>query len=98
GTAVQNDGRLATRIAAGLPVDEVAVTHLQHPVLVRFAPRIQIGHSQKPQTYSWTAQFGVEPVTPSASSSAISSSDSPSNSRNTYPLCSPKASARRPTG
>lgn len=34
-SAVQDDGRLPVRVAAGLPVDEVAVTHVEAPVVVR---------------------------------------------------------------
>src|SRR6266571_4462047 len=42
--AVQDDGWLPMWIAAGLPVDEIAVIHLQEAVLVRLDLRIQIGH------------------------------------------------------
>jgi hypothetical protein len=41
--------------------------------------------------YLCTAQSGVVPVTPSASSAAISSSDRSSSSPNTHELCSPNA-------
>jgi len=41
---VQDDGWLAMWIATGLPVDEIAVIHLQEALLVRLDLRIQIGH------------------------------------------------------
>src|SRR6266849_7967519 len=42
--AVQDDGWLAMWIAAGLPVNEIAVIHLQEALLVWLDLRIQIGH------------------------------------------------------
>src|SRR6266568_3852767 len=44
--AVHDDGRLPMWIATGLPVDEIAVIHLQDALLVRLDLRIQIqiGH------------------------------------------------------
>ena len=44
GTTVQDNGRLTARIAACLPVNEVAVTNLQHAMVVRSDLRIQIRH------------------------------------------------------
>jgi len=46
GAAMHDDGRLPTRIAADLPVDELAVTHRQMPMLVRLDLGIQVGHDQ----------------------------------------------------
>ena len=46
-------------------------------------------HRRLDASYSCTDQSGAVPVTPSASSAAISSSDSPSSSPNTQRLCSP---------
>src|SRR5712692_9367973 len=42
--AMQDDGWLAMWIATGLPVDKIAVIHLQEALLVRLDLRIQIGH------------------------------------------------------
>src|SRR5436305_14856194 len=42
--AVQDDGWLPMWIATGLPVDEIAVIHLQETLLVRLNLRVQIGH------------------------------------------------------
>src|SRR5438093_845973 len=42
--AVQDDGWLAMWIATGLPVDAIAVIHLQEALLVGLDLRIQIGH------------------------------------------------------
>src|SRR5713226_6666377 len=44
--AVQDDGRFPMWIATGLPVDEIAVIHLQEVLLVRLDLwiQIQIGH------------------------------------------------------
>ncbi len=36
-----NTGRLTARIPAYLPIDKIAVTHVQHPMLVRLNRRIQ---------------------------------------------------------
>src|SRR5713226_9224219 len=41
---MQDDGWLAIWIATGLPVDEIAVIHLQEALLVRLDLRIQIYH------------------------------------------------------
>ena len=42
--AVNDQRRLAVRVAADLPVDEVAVADVEHPVVVRLDRRIQLGH------------------------------------------------------
>ena len=43
--AVQRHRRLAGRVAAGLPVDPLAVTDVQHPRLVRLDGREPFGHA-----------------------------------------------------
>src|SRR5712692_7518718 len=48
GAAVQDDGWLAMWIATDLPVDEIAVIHLQEAPIVRLDLRIQIGHDSPP--------------------------------------------------
>src|SRR5438477_5466643 len=50
--AVQDDGWLAMWIATSLPVDALAVIHLQEALLVRFDLRIQIGHDSPPSRSS----------------------------------------------
>ena len=47
GAPVEDDGRLAEGMAAGLPVDPVAVPDGEHPVLVRFDLRIRIRHGRE---------------------------------------------------
>src|SRR5712691_2972310 len=46
--AVQDDGWLAMWIATGLPVDEIAVIHLQEAPLVRLGLWIQLDHDLPP--------------------------------------------------
>jgi hypothetical protein len=41
---MQDDGGLAHGIAADLPVDALAVAHLEHTVVVRLNLREQTGH------------------------------------------------------
>jgi hypothetical protein len=45
GAAVHHHGGLAGRVSAGLPVDSVAVTDVQHAMVVRLEWRVQISHS-----------------------------------------------------
>ena len=47
-TAMQHDGRLASRIAAGLPVDAITVANFEHAMLVRFDSWIQLCHASLP--------------------------------------------------
>ena len=46
--AVQDDGGLALRVSAGLPVHAVAVADVQRAVLVRLDGEIEPGHVQTP--------------------------------------------------
>lgn len=46
--AVQDDGWLTLRIPTRLPVDEVALIHFQHPMLVRLDLGIEICRDQFP--------------------------------------------------
>jgi hypothetical protein len=41
---VNHERRLPVRIAAGLPVDNVAVAHVEHSFVVRLNVRVQVGH------------------------------------------------------
>jgi hypothetical protein len=49
GAAVHEQGGFAVGVAAGLPVHAVAVTHVEHPVVVRVDRRVQrLGHVLDP--------------------------------------------------
>src|SRR5437660_954649 len=54
--AVQDDGWFPMWIATGLPVDEIAVIHLQDVLLVRLDLRIQIGHDSPASRSSTSAE------------------------------------------
>src|SRR6266566_5913451 len=59
-TAVQDDGWLAMWIATGLPVDEIAVIHLQDALLVWLDLRIQLGHDSPASRSSPSAERSVD--------------------------------------
>ena len=44
-SAVQDDRRLARCRTAGLPVDDVAVAHIEHPALGGLDRRVEVGHA-----------------------------------------------------
>src|SRR6266566_5750337 len=58
--AVQDDGWFPMWIAAGLPVDEIAVIHLQEALLVRLDLRIQLGHDSPASRSSPSAEHSVD--------------------------------------
>src|SRR5229473_5578786 len=57
---MQDDGWLAMWIATGLPVDKIAVIHLQDALLVWLDLRIQIGHDSPASRSSTSAERSVD--------------------------------------
>src|SRR5712692_625669 len=56
--AVQNDGWFAMWIAAALPVDAIAVIHLQKALLIWLGLRVQINHDLPPPCSSRCRTLG----------------------------------------
>ena len=58
--AVDDERGLSVRIAARLPVDVVAVAHLEHSVVVRLARRVTIDHALR---FPYRASSSLSPMT-----------------------------------
>src|SRR5512132_1041560 len=64
-TAVQDDSRPPVRVAAHLPVQEVALADVEHAVVVGLDRGIQPGHSLQTGYWScacWNSASGVSPL------------------------------------